>query len=124
MMGRMAEETDAWAPLAHQFTRVQYATVRGRVRTYVIGAHLRADLPPPPSGLIDVGGGNQSIPLARSGYQVTIADPSAAMLAHAAASLDGEAREGRAGSGWCRPAPRTRPPSWAASSSPGCSATA
>ena len=90
-----AEETDAWAPLAHQFTRVQYATVRGRVRTYVIDAHLRAHLPPPPAALVDVGGGggNQSIPLARSGYQVTIADPSAAMLAEAAASLADEPRE-------------------------------
>ncbi|HUZ52149.1 MAG TPA: hypothetical protein VMU94_06430 [Streptosporangiaceae bacterium] len=44
----MAKETDAWAPLARQFTRVQYATARGRVRTYVIDAHLRAHLPPPP----------------------------------------------------------------------------
>lgn len=105
MMGRMVEQTDAadtesaaadtWAPLAHQFTQVQYATVRGRVRTHVIDAHLRAHLPPPPAALVDIGGGggNQSIPLARSGYQVTIADPSAAMLAQAAASLADEPRE-------------------------------
>jgi S-adenosylmethionine-dependent methyltransferase len=109
-MGRVAEETDAvdtdaggtsaagpdvWAPLARQFTRVQYATVRGRVRTYVIDAHLRNHLPPPPAALVDIGGGggNQSIPLARSGYEVTIADPSAAMLEQAAASLAGEPPE-------------------------------
>jgi S-adenosylmethionine-dependent methyltransferase len=61
----------------------------------VIDAHLRAHLPPPPAALVDVGGGagNQSIPLARSGYQVTIADPSDAMLAGAAAALANEPPE-------------------------------
>jgi SAM-dependent methyltransferase len=61
----------------------------------VIDAHLRAHLPPPPAAIVDVGGGggNQSIPLARSGYQVTIADPSEAMLAGAAEALDGETPE-------------------------------
>ena len=38
------------------------------------------------------GGGNQSIPLARSGYQGTIVDPSAAMLAEAAENLAAEPR--------------------------------
>lgn len=82
-------EIDPWAPLARQFARGHYATIRGRVRTYVIDAQLRAHLPPPPGPLVDVGGGagNQSIPLARSGYQVTIVDPSAAMLAEAAENL-------------------------------------
>jgi SAM-dependent methyltransferase len=61
----------------------------------VIDAHLRAHLPPPPAAIVDVGGGggNQSIPLARSGYQVTIADPSEAMLAGAAAALEKETPE-------------------------------
>ncbi len=88
------QETDPWAPLARQFARAHYATIRGRVRTHVIDAHLRAHLPPPPAALVDVGGGagNQSIPLARSGYPVTIVDPSAAMLAEAEASLAAEPR--------------------------------
>jgi S-adenosylmethionine-dependent methyltransferase len=61
----------------------------------VIDAHLRAHLPPPPAALVDVGGGggNQSIPLARSGYQVTIADPSDAMLAGARQALASEPPE-------------------------------
>ena len=69
-----------------------YGTVRGRVRTHVIGCHLRDHLPAPPATLVDVGGGagNQSIPLARDGYQVTIVDPSAAMLAKAQARLGSE----------------------------------
>lgn len=72
-----------------------YGTLRGRVRTHVIGCHLRDHLPPPPAALVDVGGGagNQSIPLARDGYQVTIADPSAAMLAKAQARLQAEPAE-------------------------------
>ncbi len=83
------EAGDAWAPLADRFIQGHYGTIRGRVRTHVIDAHLRAHLPPPPAALIDVGGGggNQSIPLARSGYDVTIADPSAAMLAGAEDAL-------------------------------------
>jgi len=61
----------------------------------VIDAHLRAHLPPPPAALVDIGGGagHQSIPLARSGYQVTIADPSEAMLAGAAKALANEPGE-------------------------------
>ena len=45
--------------------------------------------------MVDVGGGagNQSIPLARDGYQVTIADPSEAMLARAQARLAAEPDE-------------------------------
>ena len=39
------------------------------------------------------GGGNQSVPLARDGYQVTIVDPSEAMLARAEARLAGESAE-------------------------------
>jgi S-adenosylmethionine-dependent methyltransferase len=90
-----AEGGDAWAPLADRFIRGHYGTIRGRVRTHVIDAHLRAHLPPPPAALIDVGGGggNQSIPLAGSGYQVTIADPSGAMLAGAQDALASEPPE-------------------------------
>ena len=80
---------DPWAPRAERFVDAHYATLRGRVRLYVIGSHLREHLPPPPARLVDVGGGggNQSVPLARDGYQVTIVDPSAAMLARAEARL-------------------------------------
>jgi len=87
--------TDPWAPLAGRFARDHYATIRGRVRTHVIDAHLRAHLPPAPAALVDVGGGagNQSIPLARRGYLVTIIDPSPAMLAEAESRLAAEPAE-------------------------------
>ncbi|HEY7145847.1 MAG TPA: methyltransferase [Streptosporangiaceae bacterium] len=86
---------DQWAPLAERFAAQHYATLRGRVRTYVIGAHLRAHLPPPPAALVDIGGGagHQSIPLARAGYRVTIADPSEAMLGRARDRLAAEPGE-------------------------------
>jgi SAM-dependent methyltransferase len=46
---------------------------------------LLAHLPPPPAPVLDIGGGgaNQSLPLARLGYAVTVLDPSPAMLAKA-----------------------------------------
>lgn len=82
--------SDAWAPLADLFVDGHYGSLRGRVRTHVIHHHLLAHLPPPPARIIDVGGGagNQSLPLARLGYDVTVVDPSAAMLAKARAALD------------------------------------
>jgi hypothetical protein len=77
-MSGPAHETDPWAPLARRFARDHYATIRGQVRTHVIDAQLRAHLPPARAALVDVGGGagNQSIPLERRGYLVTIVDPS------------------------------------------------
>ena len=59
-----------------------YASVKVRVRTYVMHQHLLEHLPPPPAPLLDVGGGagNQSFPLAQAGYGVTLLDPSSAML--------------------------------------------
>jgi SAM-dependent methyltransferase len=88
-------ESDAWAGLADRFVLGHYGSLRGRVRTHVIDSHLRAHLPPPPAALVDVGGGagNQSVPLAGRGYQVTIVDPSAAMLARAADRLAAEPHE-------------------------------
>lgn len=55
---------------------------RGRVRTHVIDEHLRRHIGPSPQRVVDVegGAGNQSIPLARAGHEVTIVDPSPAML--------------------------------------------
>jgi S-adenosylmethionine-dependent methyltransferase len=86
---------DSWAPLAERFVDGHYGTLRGRVRTHVIAAHLRDHLPHSPAALVDVGGGagNQSVPLAREGYQVTIVDPSEAMLERARARLAAEPAE-------------------------------
>ena len=76
---------DAWRTLADPFVDGAYATVKGQVRTYVLHQQLLRHLPPPPASVLDVGGGagHQSLPLARLGYDVTILDPSTAMLARA-----------------------------------------
>ena len=73
---------DAWAALADQFADEAYASVKGRVRTYVMHRQLLEHLPAPPAAVLDVGGGagHQSFPLALAGYAVTLLDPSAAML--------------------------------------------
>ena len=56
--------------------------MKGRVRTYVMHQQLLEHLPPPPGPVLDVGGGagHQSFPLAQAGYDVTLLDPSSAML--------------------------------------------
>ncbi|GEL21135.1 methyltransferase [Pseudonocardia sulfidoxydans NBRC 16205] len=91
----MAE--DAWAELADAFVDGAYATVKGRVRTHVLHRQLLGHLPPPPAAVLDVGGGagHQSLPLARLGYDVTILDPSPAMLARAATRVAAEPDEVR-----------------------------
>jgi SAM-dependent methyltransferase len=73
---------DTWAGLADQFADGAYATVKGRVRTYVLHQQLLEHLPAPPASVLDVGGGagHQSFPLAQAGYDVTLLDPSPAML--------------------------------------------
>ena len=73
---------DTWAGLADQFADEAYASVKGRVRTYVLHQQLLEHLPEPPATVLDVGGGagHQSFPLARAGYDVTLLDPSPAML--------------------------------------------
>ena len=73
---------DTWAALADQFADDAYASVKGRVRTYVMHQQLMDHLPAPPATVLDVGGGagHQSFPLADVGYDVTLLDPSAAML--------------------------------------------
>jgi SAM-dependent methyltransferase len=83
---------DAWAHLAEAFVDGAYATVKGRVRTYVLHQQLVRHLPAAPATVLDVGGGagHQSLPLARLGYDVTILDPSPAMLAKAQQRLAAE----------------------------------
>lgn len=75
---------DAWAStnLANLFADDAYASVKGYVRTYVLHHQLMEQLPPPPASVLDVGGGagHQSFPLAQAGYDVTLLDPSQAML--------------------------------------------
>lgn len=83
-------DEDLWASLADQFADKAYASVKGLVRTYVMHQQLVEHLPPPPARVLDVGGGagHQSFPLARAGYEVTLLDPSAAMLDKARQRLE------------------------------------
>ncbi|WP_284743833.1 class I SAM-dependent methyltransferase [Amycolatopsis sp. RTGN1] len=83
---------DTWAALAGQFADDAYASVKGRVRTYVLHRQLLEHLPPPPATVLDVGGGtgHQSFPLARAGYDVTLLDSSPAMLEKARQRLTSE----------------------------------
>jgi S-adenosylmethionine-dependent methyltransferase len=73
---------DTWAGLADLFADGAYASAKGRVRTYVLHQHLLEHLPEPPATVLDVGGGagHQSFPRAQTGYDVTLVDPSQAML--------------------------------------------
>ncbi len=75
-------DDDLWAGLADKFADEAYASVKGHVRTYVMHHHLLEHLPAPPAPVLDVGGGagHQSFPLAQAGYDVTLLDPSPAML--------------------------------------------
>jgi len=81
---------DIWAGLVDRFADGAYASVKGYVRTYVMHQHLLEHLPPPPASVLDVGGGagHQSFPLAQAGYEVTLLDPSPAMLDKARERLE------------------------------------
>ena len=83
---------DAWAALADPFVDGAYASVKGQVRTFVLHSQLLRHLPDPPAAVLDVCGGaaHQSLPLARLGYDVTVLDPSPAMLGKAAQRLAAE----------------------------------
>jgi SAM-dependent methyltransferase len=85
-------DDDAWAALADRFADQAYASVKGGVRTYVLHRQLLDHLPPAPGSVLDVGGGaaHQSLPLARLGYDVTLLDPSPAMLDKARARVAAE----------------------------------
>jgi len=88
---------DAWDVLADPFVEAAYASVKGQVRTYVLHSQLLRHLPAPPASILDVGGGaaHQSLPLVRLGYDVTVLDPSPAMLAKAEQRLSAEPDEVR-----------------------------
>lgn len=81
---------DAWAGLADLFADEAYASVKGQVRTHVLHQQLLEHLPEPPATVLDVGGGagHQSFPLAQAGYEVTLLDPSPAMLDKAQQRLE------------------------------------
>lgn len=88
---------DPWADLAELFVEGAYATVKGRVRTVVLHRQLVRHLPDPPAPVLDIGGGagHQSLPLARLGYEVTLLDSSAEMLARAERRLAAETADVR-----------------------------
>lgn len=82
---------------ADPFVEGAYASVKGQVRTFVLHAQLLRHLPDPPGRVLDVGGAaaHQSLPLARLGFDVTVLDPSPAMLAKAEQRLSAEPKEVR-----------------------------
>ena len=88
---------DIWASLADKFADGAYASVKGHVRTHVLHQQLLEHLPAPPAPVLDVGGGagHQSFPLAEAGYDVTLLDPSPAMLDKARQRLQGLSGEAR-----------------------------
>jgi SAM-dependent methyltransferase len=81
---------DIWAGLADRFADEAYASVKGFVRTYVLHQQLLEHLPAPPASVLDIGAGagHQSFPLAQAGYEVTLLDPSEAMLDKARQRLE------------------------------------
>jgi len=67
----------------------------GRVRFELLLGQVLAALPGPPARVVDAGGGTGqlAVALARRGYQVTVVDTSAAMLATCAQRAAGEGAE-------------------------------
>jgi S-adenosylmethionine-dependent methyltransferase len=88
---------NAWQALADPFVEGAHATVKGKVRTFVLHHQLLRHLAGPPASILDVGGGaaHQSLPLARLGHRVTVLDPSPAMLARAEQRVSAETAEVR-----------------------------
>jgi len=87
---------DPFSHLADPFLAHQ-RTLRGLVRYTLVARQLEEHLPPPPARVADIGGGagQQSIPLARDGYEVTILDPSPTMLREAHQTLASEGADVR-----------------------------
>ena len=67
-------------------------TLRRVIRHELVDRALAQHVPGPPASIVDVGGGagQQSIRLARKGYEITILDPSTEMLAEARRRLASE----------------------------------
>jgi S-adenosylmethionine-dependent methyltransferase len=87
---------DPFLRLADAFL-AHHGTLRGVVRYALVARQLEEHLPPPPARVADVGGGagQQTIPLARRGYEVTILDPSPTMLGEARRTLASEVEDVR-----------------------------
>ena len=87
---------DPYSKLADYFLAHQ-ATLRGVVRQRLVTQQLALHMPHPPARVADVGGGagHQAIPLARSGHEVTIIDPSEEMLCRAREALALEKKDVR-----------------------------
>jgi S-adenosylmethionine-dependent methyltransferase len=70
-------------------------TTKGRVRFELLLGQVLAALPAAPARVVDAGGGTGqlAVALARRGYQVTVVDTSAAMLATCAQRAAGEGAE-------------------------------
>lgn len=86
-----------WSPdLSERFPK-HYETLRGTVRRVLVSRQLGEHLEGPPARVCDVGGGagQQAIPLARLGYEVTILDPSEEMLRGARKLLASEGEDVR-----------------------------
>lgn len=75
--------------LADKFANSLYATARGQIRLAVLDQVLSRSLPQDGAPALDVGGGlgQMSVWLAERGHRVTLAEPSAEMLARARAEF-------------------------------------
>jgi S-adenosylmethionine-dependent methyltransferase len=79
---------DPYSQLAARFVE-HYTSLRGAVRHALVSRQVDAHLSPPPSRIVDVGGGagHQAIRLAGAGYDVVLLDPSPKMLGLAREAL-------------------------------------
>ncbi|SFD94809.1 Methyltransferase domain-containing protein [Actinopolyspora alba] len=86
MDGNTWEGTD----LADHYAEDAFASAKGYVRSYVLHQQLLDHLPPAPATVLDVSGGagHHSFPLVRAGYEVTLLEPSQAMLDKAEQRLE------------------------------------
>ena len=121
-----AVSDDTWAGLADQFVDGAYASVKGHVRTYVMHQQLLEHLPRlrRRCSTSAAGPATSRFPLAQAGYDVTLLDPSAAMLDKARSDSSGCPPRPSGGSAWCRPTVSTPSRPSTVGASPPCCATA